>query len=264
MRMSVGGGLIAAVLMAGAIGPVGVAQVAAQERPVVSAEPATGLVDFQIIRVTGSGFEPNALLEIFECRGDAVDESGCDPDNAYFADADGNGNVSTSFPVDARIFDEGGQAFDCRSIPNGCKVGLGFLADFPLSGFASLDFDPAAPLHPAVAMKIRPGKQLRDQQNVTVRGTNLVSLFETFVYQCVAGVPRSAATCNFDQDVRGVAHRNGAITLRYRVAGQLQPAGGGPPIDCTAAPGACVLELSMGFSNSPDRFARAPLTFGAK
>jgi hypothetical protein len=54
----------------------------------------------------------------------------------------------------------------------------------------------------------------------------------------------------------------GELTLRHRVAAQLLPANDGPPIDATAAPGACVLELSLGFSNRPDRLAGAPLTFG--
>jgi hypothetical protein len=255
--------VMAALMVGGALVPAAPAAAQAPARPVVVAEPATGLVDFQMIRVTGSGFEPYALLEIFECRGDAVDESGCDPDNAYFADADGDGNVSTDFPVDARIFDETGRESDCRRVPGGCKVGVGLLADFSISGFASLDFDPAVPLHPAVAMDVRPRRHLADQQTVVVRGSNLVSLFETFVYQCAAGVPRSAGTCDFSQDVRGVAGRNGRVTLRYAVAARLQPADGGPPIDCTARRGACVLELAMGFSNSPDRYARTPLAFGS-
>jgi Neocarzinostatin family len=229
----------------------------------VTAEPSAGLVDFQIIQVTGVGFRPFSLQEIFECRADAVDESGCDPDNAYDEEADADGVVHFSFPVDARIFDETGREFDCRSTPNGCKIGIGRLGGFSQSGFVLLDFDPAAPLHAVPTAAVEPATGLRDRQTVTVRGANLVGLFETFVYQCAAGRPRSGDSCNFDQDIRGVAGDDGLLTVDYRVDSTLRPTAGGEPIDCTVSPGACVIELSQGFSASPDRFARTPIAFAA-
>ncbi|HEY8543666.1 MAG TPA: neocarzinostatin apoprotein domain-containing protein [Acidimicrobiales bacterium] len=227
----------------------------------VTAVPSTGLVDFQFVHVTGTGFEPFELREIFQCRADAVDESGCDPDNADFVSADADGVVEVDWPVDARIYDMTGREFDCRSVPNGCKIGIGLLAEFENSGFALLDFDPDAPLLPVVTVAVTPDEDLTDGQTVTVHGTGLLDRFETFAYQCAAGAPRSAATCNFDQDVRGIAEPDGTIALEYRVDAQLRPANGDPPIDCTAAPGACVIELALGFSNRPDRFARTPISF---
>lgn len=50
---------------------------------------------------------------------------------------------------------------------------------------------------------------------------------------------------------------------RRRVDALLHPADGDPPIDCTTAPGTCVVELALGFSSSPDRFARTPISFGS-
>lgn len=253
------------IFAVGLLGMIVPGRVAAEPPPaqpaeiVVTAEPATGLVDGQVIKVTGTGFT-DFLMEIFECRADAVDISGCDPDNAYFADLDPDGVVREDFPVDARIFTEDGE-FDCRSIPNSCKVGIGFLLDdFSTNGFALLDFDPDAPLLPTPTIKIRPDKNLRDQQVVNVRGGNLSSLFETFVFQCVAGRPTGPDACNFEQDVRAVADDKGRIRVDYRVAALLQPTTG-PPFDCTSAPGACVIELAQGFSTSPDRFVRAGLAF---
>jgi hypothetical protein len=243
-------------------GPSGAVAGAQPAPPItVTATPSTGLVDFQFVHVTGTGFGPGQLLEIFQCRADAVDESGCDPDNADFVDANADGVVEVDWPVDARIFDETGQEFDCRSVPNGCKIGIGLLAEFDNSGFALLDFDPEAPLLPVVTVRVTPDRNLRDGQTVTVHGAGLLDRFETFAYQCVAGQVRSAATCNFDQDVRGVAQPNGTIALQYRVETRLRPANGDPAIDCAAAPGACVIELALGFSDRPDRFARAPISF---
>ena len=94
-----------------------------------------------------------------------------------------------------------------------------------------------------------------------VRGEGLSSLFETFVYQCIAGAPRSGETCNFDQDVRAVADGNGRIAVDFRVDATLRRSITGEPFDCTAAPGACVIEISQGFSASPDRFARTGISF---
>lgn len=254
--------MVAAAGLVGAVAPSTAADAGAPPPDLmVTASPATGLVDGQIIDVTGTGFESAALLEIFECRADAVDASGCDADNAYFADADLDGVVQTTFLLDARIFDESGREFDCRQAPNACKVGIGFLLDFDQSGFALLDFDPEAPLAPAPTATVTPDRDLQDGQTVTVEGANLSSLFETFVYQCTADRPRSGETCSFEQDVRAVAAEDGTITVDYRVDANLRPTIEGDPIDCTRAPGACVIEVSQGFSDRPDRFTRVTLTF---
>ena len=254
-----------AVAAAGIVAPHAAGAEPAQPPPsgiTVTAEPATSLVDFQVIQVTGSGFEPNTEHEVFECRADAVDESGCDPENAYFADADGSGVARVNFPVDARIFDESGRETDCRAAPGTCKIGIGLLAEFENSGFVAIDFDPNAPLAPVPALTVTPATQLRDGQEVTVRATGLSSLFETFVYQCAADRPRSGTSCNFDQDVRAVADEDGRIEVTYRVDATLVPTAGGDPVDCTTRAGACVIEVALGFSARPDRIARAPLAFG--
>jgi hypothetical protein len=227
----------------------------------VEVEPATGLVDYQLVQATATGFEPFSLHEIFECRADAVDESGCDADNAGFAEADAAGEVHLGFVVDARIYDAAGNEHDCRSTTDGCTVGVGLLAEFENSGFATLDFDPAAPLAPVPTMTVSPATGLVDQQVVQVTGADVSSLFETFVYQCIAGRVRAADSCNFDQDVRAVAGDDGTVAVAYRVDAALHPANGDEAFDCTTAPGACVLELSQGFSDSPDRFTRAPISF---
>jgi hypothetical protein len=227
----------------------------------VTVVPASGLVDFQVVQVTATGFEPFSLHEIFECAADAVDESGCDADNAGFAEADANGEVHLGFIADARIFDATGREIDCRAENPGCKLGVGLLAELPNSGFAPLDFAPDAPLAAVPTVDVTPATGLADQQVVRVQGAHLSSLFETFAYQCIADRVRSSATCNFDQDVRAQAAGDGTITVDYRVDAHLTPANGDDPFDCTTGPGACVIELAQGFSNRPDRFARAPLSF---
>jgi hypothetical protein len=227
----------------------------------VTVVPASGLVDFQVVQVTATGFEPFSLHEIFECAADAVDESGCDADNSGSAEADANGEVHLGFIADARIFDASGREIDCRAEIPGCKLGVGLLAELPNSGFAPLGFDPDAPLAVVPTVDLDPATGLADQQVVSVHGAHLSSLFETFAYQCIAGRVRSSATCNFDQDVRAQAAEDGTITVDYRVDARLMPANGDAPFDCTTGPGACVIELSQGFSNRPDRFARAPISF---
>jgi hypothetical protein len=229
--------------------------------PTVTIEPATGLVDFQLVEVTATGFAPFELVEIFECAGDAVDISGCDPENAYLVDSDATGRVQVPIPVDARIYDETDREYDCRIEPAGCMIGVGLLLDFESSGFAPIMFDPDAPLRPVPTIALSRSNKLRTNQVVRVRATNMSPLFETFVYQCIANREWGGRSCSFAQDVRAVPDAHGVVWVDYRVERLLRPSLGGPAFDCASAPGACVLQASLGFTGTPDRVAARPLTF---
>ncbi len=182
-RVLAAGALVAGLTLVG--GPPAGAQA-----PTVTVTPATGLTDWTYVRVTGSGFEPNALLEYFQCRGGAVDENDCDGYNADYVDADGAGDVDFVVPVDARIWLPDGTEVDCRTDPAGCEIGVGYMLDAGEWPEAALEFDPDAPLRPEVTATVTPATGLVDGQTVAVHAEHVLPRFETWVFQC-AGRRRS-------------------------------------------------------------------------
>ncbi len=228
--------------------------------PTITITPDTGLVDGQVVTVTGEGFEPNALLEIFECQATPVDESVCDGLNAYFIDTDGDGRISYEFPVDARILDRWGGPFDCRTAPRACAIGVGFLVDYDEAAVAPLTFDPSARLMPPVRASLSRRTGLADRDVITVRGRNLSLARENaVVWQCQTGV--EPGLCDFDGAKMILPNTNRAIRTRFRVQAMLRTTAG-DVVDCTAGPGVCSIGLSWGYTTFADRYDEVPISFG--
>lgn len=228
--------------------------------PTVSVTPATGLVDFQLVRVTGSGFDPGALLEYFECRGGAVSEADCDGFNADFVDADAAGNVDFTVPVDARIYLPDGTEVDCRTDPAGCEIGVGYMLDADLWPEAALGFDPDAPLRPVVTATADPRTGLQDGDVVALHGENLSFREESFAFLCAAGDADPGARCDIDRLTRGVPDQDGSVDMTLEVHHRFDTPLAGT-VDCTAAPGGCEIVVSWGFFGPPDRRASVPVSF---
>lgn len=228
--------------------------------PTVTVTPSVGLVDFQFVRLTGSGFEPGALLEYFECRGGAVSEADCDGYNADFIDADAAGNVDITIPVDARIFLPDGTEVDCRTDPAGCELGVGFLVDADEWPEAALEFDPDAPLRPVVTASADPRTGLRDGQVVALHGENLSFREEAFAFLCAVGDDDPGRRCDLDRLVRAVPGQDGSVDLELEVHHRFDTPLAGD-VDCTAAPRGCEVVVSWGFFGPPDRRASVPVSF---
>jgi hypothetical protein len=256
------GALALAVGLTVALGPPGAAQ-PAPPGPTVSVTPSSGLVDFQFVRVTGSGFEPNALLEYFECRGGAVSEADCDGFNADFVDADGAGNVDFTIPIDARIYLPDGTEVDCRTDPAGCEIGVGFMLDADEWPEAALGFDPAAPLRPVVTATADPSTGLRDGDVVALHGENLSFREEAFAFLCAVGDAAPGERCDIDRLVRGVPDQDGSVDLALEVHHRFDAPLAGT-VDCTVAPGGCQIVVSWSFFGPPDRRASVPVSFAEK
>jgi Neocarzinostatin family len=256
-------GLVGSALAVGtlsAAGPTPGTAAAVRAAPTVTATPSTGLVDFQLIRVTGSGFPPAPLMEIFECRGGATSEVDCDGYNADFVDSDGNGNVVYDFRVDARIYLPSGEAVDCRTDPAGCEIGIGFMLDADEWPEVALEFDPDAPLRPPVTASVRPSTGLVDGQVVIVHGENLSPREEAFAYLCAVGTTMPGTRCDLDRAVSSVPDPDGSIDLHLDVRPQFPTPLAGS-IDCLNPPGGCEVVLSWGFSGPPDRVDQVPVSF---
>jgi hypothetical protein len=228
--------------------------------PTVEVTPATALVDFQRVQVTGSGFDGYTLLEWFQCRGGAVDENDCDGYNADFIDVDAAGNVNETIYVDARIFLPDGTEVDCRTDPAGCEVGVGFMVDAGEWPEAALEFDPDAPLRPPVTGTVFPNTGLVDGQLVGFEAENLSFREETFAYLCADGAGELGERCDLDQLTRGVpdaqGYYAGEIALRSRFTTPW-----GTEVDCLAAETTCSVHLTWGFAPPPDRRAEVAVSF---
>lgn len=251
----------AAVVLATALTVVGGSP--ADAAPTVSVTPATGLTDFQFVHLTGSGFEPGALMEWFQCRGGAQGEADCDGYNSDFISADGSGNVDETVPVDARIWLPDGTQVDCRTDPAGCELGVGFLIDADQWPEAALVFDPAAPLRPNVAARVAPDTDLMDGDTVTVHAEHVTNRFETWAFLCAPGDEMWGRRCDLDVAARGVADATTEAVDLPLVVHTSFTTPLGEHIDCTTVAGGCHVEVSWGFSPQPDRSTTVPVSFRA-
>ncbi len=181
--------------------------------PTVTVTPDTGLTDFMPVRVTGTGFDGQSLLEGYQCRGGAVNEFDCDPSNAYFVDVAPDGTVDYETYVDARIYTQDGVEVDCRTDPAGCVIGVGFIIDAGDWPQTPIAFDPDAPLQPAVEATVTPDRDLTDGQVVTVTGQHLSFREESTAYVCVDGPGEPGERCDIDRRASGVPDAEGTIEL---------------------------------------------------
>ncbi len=228
--------------------------------PTLAATPDTGLTDFMNVQVTGTGFDGETLLEIYQCRGGAVDEFDCDPSNALFVDVGPGGTIDTGFYVDARIYLQGGEEVDCRTDPAGCVIGVGFILDAGDWPQAAIAFDPAAPLRPAVTATVSPDQDLTDGQVVTVTGEHLSFREEGFAYVCVDGPGDPGERCDIDRLARAVPDAEGTLELDLPVFSSFNAPLGGPRT-CGPQGDDCVVLVNWGFFGNPDRRAAVPISF---
>jgi hypothetical protein len=221
--------------------------------------PNADLVDFQAVELSGTGLEPG-LQEWYTCRGGAVDETDCDGHNADFAFVQGDGTMSETVYVDARIYLPDGTEVDCRTDPAGCVLGVGFMLDAGQHPTVALDFDATAPLRPPVSATVVPSTGLDEQQTVSVHGENLSFREEAFAFVCAAGAGPVGARCDIDQMARTVPDADGRATFDLDLRAAFAPPLGGS-VDCRAAGASCSVHVSWGFDPPADRQTAVPVSF---
>src|SRR5947208_16875548 len=74
--------------------------------PTVTASPATGLVNGQVVTLTGSGYEANHGIFILECVSGAG-ASACDVNHLKTVTTDATGAFSVTFPVATGVIGNG-------------------------------------------------------------------------------------------------------------------------------------------------------------
>lgn len=219
-----------------AIDPAVPAEVpAALLTPVLTATPATGLVNHQSVAVTGSGWTPNAGIGWAECKNGGGGQADCDINNVGSGIADGSGAFSASFTVH-RILHTANGDFDCASAAQACTIGAGKIVDQNERAGAPLTFDPSVPLPPPPTLLADPTTGLIEGQSIALSGGGFVPNGQVYVVECT--LPASISSCqtltNFAADGSGSFTATAAVHRTLAM----------PPFgstDCATTAGTCIL-----------------------
>jgi hypothetical protein len=204
--------------------------------PSIVAEPDTGLVDRQLVTVTGSNFDSPGVA-VLQCLAGAIDPGSCATVDARFTSVDDTGGFVLDFPV-RRILATPAGTVDC-AVADACAVAATEVPGLFSLVLAPIAFDPNGPLPVPPSAAVVPSTGLVDGQAVTVTATGFDPMAELGIIQCVTGGPPDGAGCDVDGLVQIPADELGAARVQFTVRASLATELG--PIDCTTGPEACVV-----------------------
>lgn len=210
--------------------------------PTVFAIPATGLVDHQLISVSGVGMFPGRGIEIEQCVNGTLSYETCDFSTQTFVQTGPTGGFQTQWAAH-RILYLNGVPVDCASNPGTCVV---FAGDYPGEGSdsatAPLAFKTTVP--PVVqTLAVVPSTGLRDHQLVQVSGTGYTPGASIGIIQCQAGSSlNNGFGCDYSTFQTATGGLSGKFLITFAVH-RLLSAGSTTPVDC-AKPNACVIEAA--------------------
>jgi hypothetical protein len=154
----------------------------APEAGAAAIDPSIGLVDGDLIDVTGSGFEPEHFVSVMQCQSAPFDH--CFNPQTHFIQSgrsetrsDAAGDVATQFRLHAVI-----DGVDCRT--TACHLYVSDSAVFTTFAEVALDFDADAPLRPQPLLAVTPAGGLADGDEVEVQGTGWFPGEPVLVGQC--------------------------------------------------------------------------------
>jgi len=108
----------------------------------ITVDPEADIVDGDTLTVTGSGFRPDAVVELHPCVEDASPPAGCDYAKRVNTVADGSGAFVATVPAHQFLY---GTGVDCRL--SQCVVGAGEAVDVPGTFVtAPISFEPTVPV----------------------------------------------------------------------------------------------------------------------
>jgi predicted esterase len=218
----------------------------------LAAEPASGLVDGDLVTVTGSGLRTTDVIVIGECLDIApltVDD--CEP--AALTRPEGryslaeNGILDTTFRVFARFTTRGGEAVDCRGRETECLlVAASALSDDPLAGSTiPVSFDPDGALaEPGVS--VTDTDELVDGDPIGVSVWGLPPTTPVAIGQCLI-VDGLAGACETEIEVfaaRQTADETGRLATTVWAQTQFEAYDVDEPISCRP-PATCELHVAI-------------------
>jgi acetyl esterase/lipase len=236
----------------------------------LAVEPAIGLVDGQIVTVTGRGLRPADIVVIGECADTApptLDD--CEPAVAIrpegrFSMAD-DGTLATNFRVYARFTTRAGNAIDCRDPQTDCLIAVSSaFSEDPLAGTTlPVTFDPLGELaEPGVSITV--DDDLVDGQTIGVSVWGLPPGTPVAIGQCTT-LSSEPEACETEIDVfapRLSADATGRVDTTVWAQIEFDGYERTEPISCRP-PTQCHLDIAIepdGVWEHPRRWA-LPLTF---
>ncbi|HET9612099.1 MAG TPA: neocarzinostatin apoprotein domain-containing protein [Acidimicrobiales bacterium] len=203
--------------------------------PSLAVSPGTGLVDGQIVSVTGDDFPPSGAggswVEISQCTAEASWDS-CQW--VGWSAVDAGGAVAADVPVWAILSTPAGEV-DCRTSAEPCQlVASRGAPDSERAGRADLDFAEDGPLLPPPTIEVTPSTGLSGGDVVTVDGTGFTPSGYAFVSLCERG---STDRCDWESALWPDVSSSGTFTVDLTVEESFEAWDGG--VDCVA--GACMV-----------------------
>lgn len=214
------------------------------DHPTITVDPATELVDHQVVTVHGEGFDPAESVSLWQCATD--DRSSCTTTD--FSEIDDDGTFTRTVGV---------VADGCRSAEAGCTISVEAWGEADqeyhwLDGEAALAFDPNAPLAVGSSFTASPLTGLADGDAILVSadGRRPGDPFDAVV--CPSPEPITEECLAVSQS--GIADQvdaEGQLREPYRATAVLESGNG--PIDCRVEQ--CYLHVDP--NEDPTTFALA-------
>lgn len=233
--------------------------------PVITVRPDRGLVDGQVVEITGEGLRPGRPIFLAQCAPGPESLDACRFGGSEEVAGDAEGHLSARFTVLAEITD-GDRRIDCRATPEPCLIVASVDGRTgPRTPRADLHFDADAPLLPSPRLSVEPSTDLRDGGTVRVEGTGFAPDGFATVTLCQAGADHVGALCDgeggedFEPDddgrFRGQLSLDGDLTVFDGEAVEGAPAE--RTVDCRRAPGCELVATDW----ARDRRVRVPVSF---
>ncbi len=199
--------------------------------PVITVTPSTGLLHDQTVDVVGSGFDPNAFVQLSECGPSA---------NFYCYDylqgvqSDESGAFATSVSV-SRLATEFGPtgitSVDCAFVA--CSVSAEsyvYEDSFRIAAEAPITFDASVPPPPIPTLEVTPNADLPYRAELALHGTGFSP--GEFVYAQFCVNSSTSGGCGY-RSAEGQADSNGDVDMTLGVKRRISSDGDGSSvIDC--------------------------------
>jgi hypothetical protein len=220
--------------------------------------PSTGLLDRQLVQVTGSGLPPNNSVQVVECKRKSPssdDPALCDFSAAVYSEVDGSGHLGASLSV-KRVITIKQVRVDCALAASGCEVRAVPFVGPPAR--APIAFDASQPPPPAPTLVARPNQALIDRQSIDVDGAHFTPNTQVGVIQCRGdNVSPTGAGCDFSTLRYAPTDGSGAFATSLNVRRVLQTSQG--RYDCALQAKGCT--VGAGTISNYGENATASLTF---
>jgi len=204
--------------------------------PQLTVDPSVGLLNNQIVTVTGSDYEPDSGVGIVQCRAPSNGPEDCDLAIVQFVAPDASGDFSAPFQV-RRLIQVEGVSIDC-AVAGACEIGAGSGLGPGQGAQAAIQFDPNQPLPPPPSITVTPSTGLVDGQQVAVNGTGFPPFGTIAVLQCQVGDSENGENCDIAGANYPVPDEFGDVFTPFVVKQTMPTAQGN--VDCAVTPCALV------------------------